>query len=232
MGGRRSGGGISSDDANDERTSKTKKPTVLRDNILAGITVAFSLLSKAIACSADVFTDDTGVLRPKDGVTTSSEIDDSDYSASIKYLANRGLMRFLKKMPLDVDGLHSFLTKENKVRINNSNYKNEKLRKRLEKLQGRVSGVGVKREILTKLQVQQRVVVADRINIRRRRHTTILLDLLLHLVTMTPILLRPVMFQPAAAVRVVVRGEKRNRERSGKKQWLPFKPQKVNCKLS
>ena len=81
----------------------------------------------------DVFTDDTGVLRPKDGVTTSSEIDDSDYSASIKYLANRGLMRFIKKMPLDVDGLHSFLTKENKVRITNSNYKNEKLRKRLEK---------------------------------------------------------------------------------------------------
>ena len=81
----------------------------------------------------DVFTDDTGVLRPKDGVTMSSEIDDSDYLASIKYLANRGLMRFIKKMPLDVDGLHSFLTKENKVRITNSNYKNEKLRKRLEK---------------------------------------------------------------------------------------------------
>ena len=48
-------GGISSDDANDdERISKTKKkPTLLRD-ILAGITVAFSLLSKAIACSAIV----------------------------------------------------------------------------------------------------------------------------------------------------------------------------------
>ena len=105
-------------------------------------------------------------------------------------------------------------------------------RNRQSSTQGRVSGVGVKREILTKLLVQQRVVVADRINIRRRRHTTIVSDLLLHLVTMTPILLRPVMFQPAAAVRVVVRGEKRNRERSGKKQWLPFKPQKVNCKLS
>lgn len=51
MGG--SGGGISSDDTNDERISKTKKPTLLRD-ILAGITVAFSLLSKAIACSAIV----------------------------------------------------------------------------------------------------------------------------------------------------------------------------------
>ena len=47
-----SGGGISFDDTKDGRISKTE-PTLLRD-ALAGITVAFSLLSKAIACSAMV----------------------------------------------------------------------------------------------------------------------------------------------------------------------------------
>ena len=101
-------------------------------------------------------------------------------------------------------------------------------RNRQSSTQGRVSGVGVERENLTKLQVQQRVVVADRINIRRWRHTTFLLDLLLRLVTMTPILLPPVMLQPAAVARVVVRAHARIRKRNKEQNGMPFKPQKVN----
>jgi hypothetical protein len=66
-----------------------------------------------ILLKRDVFTDDNGVLRPKKGVATISEIDGSDYLDTIKYLADRGLLKFIKKMPLDVDGLRSFLTKEN-----------------------------------------------------------------------------------------------------------------------
>lgn len=47
------GGSSGSADTNNKVTPKTKKPTLLQD-ILAGITVAFSSLSKAIACSAIV----------------------------------------------------------------------------------------------------------------------------------------------------------------------------------
>ena len=59
----------------------------------------------------DVFTDDNGVLRPKKGVATISEIDGSDYLDTIKYLTDGRLLKFIKKMPLDVDGLRSFLTR-------------------------------------------------------------------------------------------------------------------------
>jgi len=74
----------------------------------------------------DVFTDDNGVLRPKKGVATISEIDGSDYLDTIKYLTDGRLLKFIKKMPLDVDGLRSFLTKENKLRIKTLNYKKRK----------------------------------------------------------------------------------------------------------
>lgn len=52
MGGKSSRLSSSDDDDDDKRISKTK-PTLLQD-VLAGTTVAFSLLSKAIACSAIV----------------------------------------------------------------------------------------------------------------------------------------------------------------------------------
>jgi hypothetical protein len=47
------------------------------------------------------------LMIPKKGVATISEIDGSDYLDTIKYLADRGLLKFIKKMPLDVDGLRT-----------------------------------------------------------------------------------------------------------------------------